>query len=110
MLAEDPDHRPPPRLLLRPEQARARRVGARPPRRAEQPLNLGGLNVWSARQLAHGLGLRPERGCALLRSGEVEHWLRRCVGDPQLGMRVEELTRGAKTTPTQTGHVPRTCC
>ena len=93
MLAEDPEHRPSPRLLLRPEQARARRVSARPPRRAEQPLNLGGLSVWSARQLAQGLGLRPERGFALLRSGEVEHWLRRCLGDPQLGMQVEQLTR-----------------
>ncbi len=93
MLAEDPEHRPSPRLLLRPEQARARRVGARPPRRAEQPLNLGGLNVWSSRQLAQGLSVRPERGCALLKSGAVEHWLRRCLGDPQLGMRVEELTR-----------------
>ncbi len=93
MLAEDPDHRPSPGLLLRPEQARARRVGTRPPRRAEQPLKLDGLNAWSARQLAHGLSMRPERGHSLLKSGEVERWLRRCLGDPQLGMRVEEITR-----------------
>ncbi len=93
MLAEDPDHRPSPALLLRPEQARSRRVAARPPRRAQVPFNLGGMPVWSAREMALGLGLQPERGAALLRSGEVERWLRRSLGDPQLGMRVEEVTR-----------------
>jgi hypothetical protein len=98
MLAEDPDHRPSPALLLKPEQARARRVAARPPRRAQTPLNLGGMQVWSARELALGMGLRPERGHALLRAGEVERWLRRCLGDPQLGMRVEEVTRQADDT------------
>ncbi len=93
MLAEDPDHRPSPILLGRPEQARARRVAARPPRRAQIPLDLGGIRVWSARELALGLGLHPERGYALLKSGEVERWLRRHLGDPQLGMRVEDVTR-----------------
>ena len=94
MLAEDPDHRPSPALLARPEQAGARRVAARPPRRAQVGLDLGGgLRVWSARELALGLGLQPERGYALLKTGEVERWLRRHLGDPQLGMRVEEVTR-----------------
>lgn len=93
MLAEDPDHRPSPALLLKPEQARARRVAARPPRRSQQALDVGGISVWSARELAASLSLRPERGHALLRNGEVEHWLRRCLGDPQLGMRLEEVTR-----------------
>ena len=93
MLAEDPDHRPSPALLGRPEQARARRVAARPPRRAQIPLDLGGMRAWSARELALGLGLQPERGYALLKSGEVERWLRRHLGDPQLGMRVEDVTR-----------------
>ena len=51
------------------------------------------MRVWSARELALGLGLHPERGYALLKSGEVERWLRRFLGDPQLGMRVEEITR-----------------
>ncbi len=93
MLAEDPDHRPSPALLTHPEQARARRVAARPPRRAQVPFNLGGLAVWSARDMALGLGLQPERGYVLLKNGEVERWLRRSLGDPQLGMRVEEVTR-----------------
>jgi hypothetical protein len=93
MLAEDPDHRPSPALLGRPEQARARRVAARPPRRAQVPLDIGGYRVWSARELAYGLGLRPERGTQMLKSGDVERWLRRALGDPQLGMRVEEITR-----------------
>jgi hypothetical protein len=96
MLAEDPEHRPSPALLGRPEQARARRVAARPPRRAQVSLEFGGTRVWSARELAHGLGMNPERGYLALKNGEVERWLRRCLGDPQLGMRVEEVTRRAE--------------
>ena len=38
MLAEDPEHRPTPTLLLDPASARGRRVAARPPRRAPQDL------------------------------------------------------------------------
>jgi hypothetical protein len=96
MLAEDPEHRPSPALLGRPEQARARRVAARPPRRAQLSLEVGGVRVWTARELAHTLGLHPERGYLVLKNGEVERWLRRCLGDPQLGMRVEEVTRRAE--------------
>ena len=93
MLAEDPDHRPPPTMLLRPEQARARRVAARPPRRAQLPLDVAGTKAWTARDLALSLTLQPERGYVLLKSGEVERWLRRCLGDPQIAMRVEEVVR-----------------
>ena len=93
MLAEDPDHRPPPAMLLRPEQARARRVAARPPRRAQLPLDVAGVRAWTARDLALSLTLQPERGYVLLKSGEVERWLRRCLGDPQVAMRVEEVVR-----------------
>ena len=100
MLAEDPDHRPSPALLGRPEQARARRVAARPPRRAQVPLDLAGMRVWSARELALGLGLKPERGYALLKNGDVERWIRRHLGDPQLGMRLEEVTRRGDATVT----------
>ncbi len=93
MLAEDPDHRPTPAMLTMPEQARARRVAARPARRAQVPIDVGGMRAWSARELALALGLFPERGYRLLKSGEVERWLRRCLGDPQLGVRVEDVTR-----------------
>ena len=92
MLAEDPDHRPPPKLLLNPEQARARRVAARPPRRALQSLDIGGQIVWTSRELAHALGKKPDYGYPLLKTGVVESWLRRTLGDPQLGMAVEEVT------------------
>jgi hypothetical protein len=92
MLAEDPDHRPPPKLLLNPEQARARRVAARPPRRALQSLEIGGQIVWTSRDLAQALGAKPDYGFPLLKSGAVESWLRRTLGDPQLGMAVEEIT------------------
>ena len=40
MLAEDPEHRPTPTLLLDPASARGRRVAARPPRRAQRPIVL----------------------------------------------------------------------
>lgn len=40
MLAEDPDHRPPPVLLADPAAARARRVAARPPPRASRALQV----------------------------------------------------------------------
>jgi hypothetical protein len=93
MLAEDPEHRPSPKLLLNPEQARARRIAARPPRKSQQPLNVGGQKVFSSRELAHSLGLKPEHAHPLLKTGAVEHWLRRNLGDPQLGMAVEDVTR-----------------
>jgi len=105
MLAEDPDHRPSPALLSRPEQARARRVAARPPRRAQVPLDVGGTKIRSARELALALGLYPERGYLMLKSGEVERWLRRFLGDPQLGMRVEEVTRKTETVGSDDGRL-----
>jgi hypothetical protein len=98
MLAEDPDHRPPPAMLLRPELARSRRVAARPPRRALQKLTVGGDDVWTARELAQALGAHPEPAYALLKNGQVERWLRRHLGDPQLGMQVEEVIRHAGET------------
>ena len=93
MLAEDPDHRPPPKLLLNPELARARRVAARPPRRALQALDIGGQVVWTSRDLAFALGQKPDYAHPMLRTGVVESWLRRTLGDPQLGMAVEDVTR-----------------
>ena len=92
MLAEDPDHRPPPKLLLNPEQARARRVAARPPRRALQALDVGGQVVWTSRDLAYALGQKPDYAHPMLKTGVVESWLRRTLGDPQLGIAVEEVT------------------
>jgi hypothetical protein len=93
MLAEDPEHRPTPTLLLDPASARGRRVAARPPRRAQRPITIAGGEVWEARSLAHALAVDPEQGAGALRSNAVEHWLRRTLGDAQLAARLEELTR-----------------
>jgi len=93
MLAEDPDHRPSPALLLDPSQARARRVAARPPQRAQKPLELGNAVVWSARELAHALAREMERGAAMLRGGLIDRWLRRMLGDSQLAVRLEEAVQ-----------------
>jgi hypothetical protein len=49
--------------------------------------------VFSGRELSHALGLRPEFGYPLLKTGVAEHWIRRNLGDPQLGMALEDVTR-----------------
>ena len=93
MLAEDPDHRPPPALLLDPVAARARRVAARPSRRAQRPLEVGGASVWDARQLAFALAADPLQVPLALRNGGIDRWLRRGLGDGALAARIDELVR-----------------
>jgi eukaryotic-like serine/threonine-protein kinase len=93
MLAEDPDHRPPPALLLDPAAARSRRVAARPPRRAQRPLPMAKMQVWDARSLAFALATESAAGLAAMIDGSVTQWLRRGLGDATLGSRVEELVR-----------------
>jgi hypothetical protein len=90
MLAEDPEHRPAPSLLLDPASARGRRVAARPPRRAQRPIPMQMGEVWSARSLAYALAMEPDNAVQVVRSGGVERWLRRGLGDGQLAARVEE--------------------
>ena len=93
MLAEDPEHRPTPALLLDPAVARGRRVAARPPRRAQRPLSISETTVWNARTLAYAMATDPEQGLAALRGGTVVHWLRRGLGDATLAVRLEEFLR-----------------
>ena len=93
MLAEDPDHRPPPVLLADPLAARARRVAARPMPRAQRPLEVGGRPIWDARCLGHALATNAEQGQRLLRGQSIESWLRRSLGDPLLAARIEETVR-----------------
>lgn len=90
MLAEDPEHRPPPALLADPAAARARRVAARPPPRAQQPLAGPAGPIWNARGLAHAIATEPAAGVALLRNGSVDRWLRRSLGVPALAARLDE--------------------
>jgi len=93
MLAEDPEHRPTPTLLLDSAVARSRRVAARPPPRAQRALPVGETAVWDARTLAYALGTDAEQGIGALRSGTAVQWLRRSLGDVQLATRVDELVR-----------------
>jgi eukaryotic-like serine/threonine-protein kinase len=93
MLAEDPEHRPAPSLLLDPASARGRRVAARPPRRAQRPMPIAGVEVWDARSLAQTMAVEPDAGVQALRSGAAVQWLRRGVGDATLAARVEDLAR-----------------
>jgi len=93
MLAQDPDHRPTPALLADPAAARARRVAARPPRRAPRPLEVGTLAVSDARSLAYAIARQPEAGARLVRLGVADHWLRRVLGDTTLAGKIEEVQR-----------------
>jgi eukaryotic-like serine/threonine-protein kinase len=93
MLAEDPDHRPPPSLLLDPANARARRVAARPARRSQRPLMLGDIAVFDARTLGYALLKDEKKAIQALRSGMVTQWLRRGMGDSGLAAAIEEVVR-----------------
>ena len=93
MLAEDPDHRPPPALLADPAAARARRVTARPPRRAQRALEIGGQAHWHTRTAALACARHPADALSRLQSGEMEGWLRRALGDAGLASEIEEAVR-----------------
>ena len=93
MLAEDPEHRPPPSLLVDPAAARGRRVAARPPRRAQRPMTLGGLQAFGTRSLACAFARAPDEGVRALRDGSIVQWLRHAVGDALLAARLDELVR-----------------
>jgi hypothetical protein len=90
MLAEDPDHRPPPAMLLDSAAARSRRIAGRPPHRGQKPILIGGQTCWHARTLAHALATQPAEGARALKTGAVEHWLRRGLGDGLLASRLED--------------------
>ncbi len=93
MLAEDPEHRPTPALLTDPALARARRVAARPPRRAARALEIGPHTAANARSLASLLAQAPQPGIIALRDGQLELWLRRNLGDAGLASQIENATR-----------------
>ncbi len=93
MLAEGPEHRPTPSLLLDPAAARARRLAARPPKRAPSPARIGPWTAWDARALAHAIAMHPEPGVAALRGGAVDGWLRRGLGNAALAGRLDEIVR-----------------
>ena len=93
MLAEDPDHRPPPSLLRDPVSARGRRVASRPPARAPRPVRLGALPIWNARTLALGMALAPDQAMESMLNGTITSWLRRGLGESGLAVKLEEMVR-----------------
>jgi hypothetical protein len=99
MLAEDPEHRPPPVLLANPAAARARRVASRPPQRAARPIDIGDLSAWDARTLGFALARAPDQGRHMLQGASVERWLRRMLGDPVMATRIEDLLRAQAADP-----------
>jgi hypothetical protein len=93
MLAEDPDHRPPPTLLRDPAGARGRRVAARPAARAQRPYKLGTETVWNNRTLALAMAMEPDEALTAIHNGQMMYWLRRGLGDSALAVKLEELVR-----------------
>jgi hypothetical protein len=93
MLAEDPVHRPTAELLIDPAVARGRRLAMRQKRRAARPLPVQGLMIWEPRMLAYAFWQFPEEAIRMLRSGEVDFWLRRNVGDTPMATRLDEVVR-----------------
>ena len=105
MLAEDPEHRPPPSLLRDPSSARGRKVAARPASRAQKGFVLGGMTVWNSRGLAMAMAIDPGAALAAIQAGTLMHWMRRSLGNSGLAVKLEELVRlhapdlGADTGP-----------
>ena len=93
MVAEDPEHRPPPALLRDPAGVRGRRVAARPPAHAAKPLKLGTAIVRDNRALALAMAREPAAAAAAMRNGTMMYWLRRGLGDVGLAVKLEELVR-----------------
>jgi hypothetical protein len=93
MLAEDPDHRPPPSLLRDPSSARGRKVAARPASRAQKAFVLGGMTVWNGRSMALALAVDPAAALEAIQAGTLSHWLRRALGNSGLAVKFEELVR-----------------
>jgi hypothetical protein len=94
MLAEDPDHRPLPGLLLDLASTRGRRLAARPARRSQTALMLNDVAVFDARTLAYALFNDEKKAIQFLRNGLVTQWLRRALGDAGLATQIEDLVRG----------------
>lgn len=93
MLAEDPEHRPPPTLLRDPVGARGRRVAGRPASRAQRLFKVGPCTVWNSRTLALAMAISPDEAFAVIQNGTLAYWLRRALGDSGLAVKLEELFR-----------------
>jgi hypothetical protein len=101
MLADDPEHRPLPALLLDPGRARSRGVAARRARRGQRALMMNDIAVFDAHMLAFALLADEKKAIQFLRNGLVTQWLRRGLGDAGLAAQIEDLVRGrmADTKP-----------
>lgn len=97
MLADDPDHRPTPKLLLDTGALRGRRLAARPPRRSQRALRVNEVMASDSRTLAYALAADDRKSIQLLRNGQVSQWLRRDLGDAAMAAQVEELIRLRQT-------------
>jgi hypothetical protein len=102
MVADEPDHRPLPKLLLDPNAARARRVAARPARRGPRPLVVNDVPVSDAHTLAFILASDERKAVQALRSGVITTWLRRGPGEAAMASAIEEMAR-ERTTAARNG-------
>jgi hypothetical protein len=91
MLADDPDHRPLPAMLMDPGQARSRRLATRPAQRAQRALMVGDIAAWSTRELTLAMARQPDKAAALVKTGAADRWLRRMLNDGQAAVRLEDM-------------------
>jgi hypothetical protein len=76
-------------------------VAARPPPRAQRPLEVGGSQAVNLRTLALAIATEAEEGVRALRGGAVDRWLRRALGDSTTAVHLQELVarRAAEDAP-----------
>lgn len=99
MLADEPEHRPSPESLTDIASTVARRVVTALVRRPLTAFEGFGTPVTGARSLAFSIARDPERGARLLRSGVIDRWLRRGLGDLALATAVDNVHRGKTGGP-----------
>lgn len=98
MLADDPELRPSAELVAGwPSALQGRKGAARPVRRAGRPLVIGAEKALDTRTAAWLLATGWSEGVRTLRSGALDGFLRRGIGDPALAERLAETVR-AETT------------
>jgi len=98
MLADDPELRPGADLVAGwPSSLQGRKGAARPVRRAGRPLVVGTDKALDTRTAAWLLATSWGEGVRAVRSGALDGFLRRGIGDPALAERLAETVR-AETT------------
>lgn len=103
MLADDPELRPDATSVAGwPATLQGRKGAARPVRRAGRPLVIGTERALDTRTAAWLLGTNWAEGIRAVRSGALDGFLRRGIGDPAMAERLAETTRAGLSDAPET--------